>query len=103
MTSGMLPVYTLPEAEEFYDGFIGLIIEKLKIAGKVAIANEIRLSMHPGQYTVLGSNNKDVVEHNYNNLKWGTLTIKEINVNPPKDMQYKYFNQKKYYVPKLVL
>lgn len=47
--------------------------------------------------------NKDVVEHNCNNLKWGTLTIKEINVNPPKDMQYKYFNQKKYYVPKLIL
>jgi|TARA_B100000035_G_scaffold248031_1_gene216726 tRNA A58 N-methylase Trm61 len=56
-----------------------------------------------GIVTWFNSSNKDVVEHNCNNLKWGTLTIKEINVNPPKDTQYKYFNQKTYYIPKLVL
>tara|TARA_B100000424_G_scaffold271628_1_gene275354 strand:- start:14679 stop:15752 length:1074 start_codon:yes stop_codon:yes gene_type:complete len=84
MTSGMLPVYTLPEAEEFYDGFIGLIIEKLKIAGKVAIANEIRLSMHPGQYTVLGSNNKDVVEKSIKDIEYHCFIGKAMGI-PPED------------------
>ena len=56
-----------------------------------------------GIVTWYNPDTKDVVEYNCNNLKWGTLTIKEINANPPKNMQYKYFSKKIYYVPKLVL
>jgi len=56
-----------------------------------------------GIVTWYNPNNKDTVEYNYNNLKWGTLIIKEINVNPPKNMQYKYFSKKIYCVPKLIL
>jgi len=56
-----------------------------------------------GIVTWYNPDTKDVIEHNCNNLKWGTLIIKEINVNPPKDMQYKYFSKKIYCVPKLIL
>ena len=84
MTSNMLPVYTLPEAKEDYRLFEGLLIEKLKIAGKVAIENEIRVSMHPGQYTVLGSNNKDVVEKAIEDIEYHAFIGKAMGI-PAED------------------
>ena len=84
MTSGMFPVYTLPEAQEFYNGFIGLLIEKLKIAGKVALENEIRLSMHPGQYTVLGSRDKEVVKKSIDDIEYHCLIGKGMGI-PAED------------------
>ena len=37
------------------------------------MANEIRLSVHPGQYTVLGSNNSDVVAKSIEDLEYHAL------------------------------
>ena len=84
MTSGRVPVQTVPEATEFQDGFIGLLIEKLKIAGKVAIENEIRLSMHPGQYTVLGSRDKEVVKKSIDDIEYHCLIGKGMGI-PEED------------------
>ena len=36
--------------------------------------------------------------------KWGNLSIKKINVDPPiKKMEHKYFTRKDYYVPKIII
>jgi len=84
MTSNMFPVYTLPEADKFYELFEALLIEKLRITGKVALENEIRVSMHPGQYTVLGSNNKNVVKKAIKDIEYHAFIGKAMKI-PAED------------------
>ena len=59
---GSHPVNTLKWWEEFND--------QLKGIGNKALLNGIRLSMHPGQYTVLNSPDEDVVERAVTDLKY---------------------------------
>ena len=62
----------------------------------------IKLSLNKnGVVTFYNPQDKEALK--WNCRKWGTLTTKKINVNPPKNMYNKYFNQKIYYVPKLIL
>lgn len=46
--------------------------EKLAEIGEYIKKNNIRVSMHPGQYTVLNSNNSDVVKRSIEDLKYHT-------------------------------
>lgn len=59
---GSHPVNTLKWWEKFND--------QLKGIGHKALSNGIRLSMHPGQYTVLNSPNEEVVERAVEDLRY---------------------------------
>ncbi len=57
-----------------------------------------------GIVTYFNTDKEETLKHNCSNLKWGTLTLKKINVNPPiKEMKHKYHLENIYYIPKLVL
>ena len=64
MGSGMLPAYTeknfghLTKTNYITDR----IASRLSTIGDKARKNDVRLSMHPGQFTVLASDNPDIVE-----------------------------------------
>lgn len=46
--------------------------DKLKIIGDFIKKNNIRVSMHPGQYTVINSNNSDTVKKSIKDLEYHT-------------------------------
>ena len=64
---GSHPVNTLKWWEKFND--------RLKEIGNKALVNGIRLSMHPGQYTVLNSPDEAVVERAVTDLKYHTRLL----------------------------
>src|SRR6056300_808788 len=73
ISSELFPCYTLEFTKDWYEEIwdeIKLILQK---AGKAAIEHEIRLSVHPGQYTVLASNNPQVVENSIKDLEYHAL------------------------------
>ena len=47
--------------------------EILAHAGQLAKEHSVRLSVHPGQYTVLASNKPDVVEKSIEDLEYHAL------------------------------
>ena len=49
--------------------------------GKKIIDEGIRVSMHPGQYTVLNSNNEDIVERAVEDLAYHTRFLDSLNVD----------------------
>ncbi|MGI1659796.1 MAG: UV DNA damage repair endonuclease UvsE [Desulfitobacterium sp.] len=61
---GSHPVNTLSWWEDFHD--------RLQEIGRKALTNGLRLSMHPGQYTVLNSPNEEVVARAVEDLKYHT-------------------------------
>jgi UV DNA damage endonuclease len=73
ISTTLLPVYTVEEAKPWYQEIDEKIQLKLKRIGDIAKANEIRLSMHPGQYTVLGSNNPAVVTASIQDIEYHAM------------------------------
>ena len=63
ISSELFPCYTLDFTQEWYKEIWEEITEILLEAGKYAKQNEVRLSVHPGQYTVLASDKPNVVEN----------------------------------------
>ena len=65
LSSDLLPFYSHPKVAAFYQRpeMQQRLIEGFAAIGEVARAANIRLSMHPGQYCVLGSDRPDVVEN----------------------------------------
>ncbi len=59
MPSGLAPYATHPEYTQFH-GQVADCAEQLAAVGALATELGIRLSFHPGQYTVLNSENRDV-------------------------------------------
>ncbi len=72
--SDLLPLYTHSLCESIYKdrGFIKEISEILSDIGTFCRLNHIRLSMHPGQFTVLGSNNANTVKNSIAELEYHT-------------------------------
>lgn len=60
--SDLLPLYTVPEATQLYGELLKDLKPLLAKCGELARAHNIRLSFHPGQYTVLASDNDGVVD-----------------------------------------
>jgi guanidinoacetate N-methyltransferase len=58
-----------------------------------------------GIFTYYTPNTGEVIKHNSKTkYKWGTVNITKINIDPPiKEMNYKYFTRKDYYVPKITI
>ena len=65
LSSDLLPFYSHPKVAEFYqDRPVMARLEQLFAAiGEEARASDIRLSFHPGQFCVLGSDRPEVVEN----------------------------------------
>ena len=63
ISSELFPCYTLDFTQPWYEEIWEEITEILIEAGKYAMQNEVRLSVHPGQYTVLASDKANVVEN----------------------------------------
>lgn len=73
ISSEIFPCYTLDFTADWYAEIWDKIVIKLGKAGELAKRHEVRLSVHPGQYTVLGSNNADVVKNSIKDLEYHAL------------------------------
>ena len=58
---------------DWYEEIRDEIKEILARAGEAAKRHSVRLSVHPGQYTVLASNKPDVVEKSIEDLEYHAL------------------------------
>ena len=65
LSSDLLPFYSHPKVVEFYrDPAVMSMLERgFELIGDTARQADIRLSFHPGQFCVLGSDRPDVVEN----------------------------------------
>lgn len=71
--SDLLPLYTVPEATVLYADFLPDLYPLFEKCGDFARKNQIRLSFHPGQYTVLASDNPLVVERAIEDVEYHAL------------------------------
>ena len=74
--SDLLPLFTVPEANELYQDYLPELHSALAKCGDFARAHHIRLSFHPGQYSVLASDNPLVVERAVEDVEYHTLCAK---------------------------
>ena len=70
--SDLLPLYTVPEATPLFAAFLPELHPLFARCGELARAKDIRLSFHPGQYTVLASDNPDVVTRALEDVEYHT-------------------------------
>lgn len=84
ISSDLFPCFTLDIAKEWYEEIMPKLSAIMKRAGDEAKKNNIRLSTHPGQYTVLGSNNPNVVTNSVKDLEYHALYGKLMDL-PAKD------------------
>lgn len=68
--SELLPLYTLPEATPIHREIFPDIARGFTLAGQIAREHNIRLSFHPGQYTVMASNRPEVIENSILDLEY---------------------------------
>lgn len=73
ISSEMFPCYTLDFTSDWYAEIWETLSKNLKRAGDLAKKHEVRLSTHPGQFTVLASNKADVVENSVKDLEYHAL------------------------------
>ncbi|NHV08725.1 UV damage endonuclease UvsE [Cronobacter turicensis] len=71
--SDLLPLYTVPEAGPVYQEFLTDLAPLFTRCGEFARAHDIRLSFHPGQYSVLASDNPDVVDRALEDVEYHAL------------------------------
>ena len=74
------PCYTLDFTQPWYDEIREELQEKLARAGEAARKYEVRLSVHPGQYTVLASPREEVVENSIVDLEYHALLGKYMGI-----------------------
>jgi UV DNA damage repair endonuclease len=84
ISSELFPCYTLDFTKDWYAEIWDDISILLERAGNFAKQNNVRLSVHPGQYTVLASNKAEVVENSVKDLEYHALYGKLMNI-PAKE------------------
>lgn len=84
ISSTLFPCYTIPEVNEWYKEIENTLKLKMAVVGDYARKHEIRLSTHPGQYTVLASNTSDVVKNSVEDIEYHSLFGKWMNI-PPRE------------------
>lgn len=82
ISSELFPCYTLDFTQPWYEEIFPEISSILQKCGEVAKKHEIRLSVHPGQYTVLASPKSDVVANSIKDLEYHALYGKLMNIEP---------------------
>ena len=75
LTSGLLPFSDEPVGA----AIIGEFVEQLSAAGNRAIANRLRIVMHPDQYVVLSSDSELVIENSFKILRMHARTLDLLN------------------------
>lgn len=72
LSSDILPVYTEPNWSYFYQqpDVRAYCEEHFSMVGSLARHGNVRLSMHPGQFTVLASDRPDVVENSIREMEY---------------------------------
>ncbi|MFV0424511.1 MAG: UV DNA damage repair endonuclease UvsE [Bacilli bacterium] len=78
ISSDIIPLATHP-INEF--NWVDEFREKMKLIGEYIKANDIRVSMHPGQYTVLNSINEDVVNRAVLDLEYHCKFLDSLEVD----------------------
>ncbi|MDA9302603.1 UV damage endonuclease UvsE [bacterium] len=70
--SNMMPAYTHPNWKHFYarNDVRDVAEREWSKTGEVAASLDVRLSMHPGQFTVLASDNPDIVERSLEEFEY---------------------------------
>lgn len=71
--SDLLPLFTVPEARVRYQALLSDLLPLFRQCGEFARAHDIRLSFHPGQYSVLASDNPQVVERALQDVEYHAL------------------------------
>ncbi|KJV30158.1 UV DNA damage repair endonuclease UvsE [Pantoea sp. SM3] len=71
--SDLLPLYTVPEATAIYTELMPDLQPLFVKCGEMARAHNIRLSFHPGQYSVLASDNEGVVDRAIEDVEYHAL------------------------------
>lgn len=71
LTSGLFPF----SDEQIGDEILNEFVEQLATAGNKAIANNLRIVMHPDQFVVLSSDSETVVENSVKILKMHARTL----------------------------
>jgi len=84
ISSELFPCYTLDFTKPWYEEIWDDICAILQECGNLAKKHEVRLSVHPGQYTVLASNKAEVVENSIKDLEYHALYGSLMNL-PAKD------------------
>ena len=83
ISSTMFPCFTLPEINIYYnEDVMNTISELLGKAGEIAMSNKIRLSMHPDQFCVIGSNRSDVVANSIREFDYHALIGSLLKIPP---------------------
>jgi len=82
ISSELFPCYTATEIKPYYDEVESKLYAIMKVAGEIAKTNKIRLSTHPGQFTVLASNKPDVVQRSVDDIHYHALFFKMMNIEP---------------------
>lgn len=72
--SDFAPMYTHPDYEYFYrrSDVISFLNKYLSEVGVIARSNDVKLSFHPDQYTVICSDNEGIVENSLRELEYHT-------------------------------
>ena len=73
VSTNMFPVYTWPAITPWFKEIEEELSIAMKKAGDAAKNHQVRLSVHPGQYTVLASNKPEVVEKSIEDLEYHAL------------------------------
>ncbi|MBN6031185.1 UV damage endonuclease UvsE [Pantoea ananatis] len=71
--SDLLPLYTVPQAKPLFATFLPELYPLFARCGELARTHHIRLSFHPGQYSVLASDNPDVVSRALEDVEYHAL------------------------------
>lgn len=82
-SSGIFPMATHPKIVEWWNP-IPLFKKQLMEIGEIINNNNIRVSVHPGQFTILTNTNPDVTENAFNELihSYNILHSLKLNVTP---------------------
>ena len=72
LSSDLLPFYSHPEFAYFYRSqeLQGLLADRFGRLGELARRRDVRLSLHPGQFCVLGSDHPEVVENSLKEFEY---------------------------------
>ena len=82
ISSELFPCYTLDFTADWYAEIWPTLSSIMERAGQQAKLHGIRLSTHPGQFTVLGSNNSEVVANSIKDLEYHALYGKLMQLAP---------------------
>lgn len=81
LSSDILPMYTHPDWKYYYGlDYVRRYLEKeFGVIGRIARDNDIRLSFHPGQFTVLSSHREDVVKKSIEEFEYHCDMVRWMN------------------------